>query len=319
MEIHIDVSKIVADTLKNYPSCEHLQGKFERLLQEYFEDLQSQVELGVRVGGLDEVRADYDRVLKDHKSRFMLKDWTKFNVFNGGTVDEHKAEREVELRFFQAAFDWFEKNLGALMESRKPENMQDSELFALLKYPERLATMTDLELWEVACALERHPPLSVGNNVFVTIGGSPAHRLGPLRLALKEEYARRAKPKARSAPKSKTVKVLPDLNEVLRYPERLPDLWGFLTRQQESGKGVSDFFDESGYIGSNERSAAPLMGVANGLRISAQIKADFTETDVYISLCRCFNVAPSGEPHKAKKTASFKDVRDWVKDFFRET
>jgi len=314
MQVQIDISKIVAETLKIYPSCEHLQGKFEQLLQGHFNVLQSQIEAGIRVDGLSDIKADYEKVLKNHKTNFLLKDWTKFNVFDGGSVDDYKAEREVELHFFQAAFDWFEKNLGALMERTTPEKMQDSELFALLKYPERLATMTDLELWEVACALERHPMIRVANNAFVSIVGSVEHRLGPLRLALKEEYAKRAKPKARSAQKSKTVKALPDLNEILRYPERLPALWTFL-----SDKGVSDFFDESGYIGSSERSAAPLMGVANGLRVSAQIKADFTETDVYISLCRRFNVAHSGEPHKTKVTANFKDVRDWVKYFFRET
>jgi len=80
--------------------------------------------------------------------------------------------------------------------------MKDSELFALVNYPERLATMTDLELWEVACALERHPKIQVAHDVFISIEGSIENRLGPLRLALKEEYARRAEVKN---PKAKAV------------------------------------------------------------------------------------------------------------------
>lgn len=114
-------------------------------------------------------------------------------------------------------------------------------------------------------------------------------------------------------------KVLPELEGVLRYPERIPSLWKFLVKQQEKGMGITEIFDEVGYIGSNDRNAAPLMGLAEGLRIKSQIKPEFNERDVYQILCKRFNVKPTEETRKAKKRAKFRDVRDWVSSFFGET
>jgi hypothetical protein len=114
-------------------------------------------------------------------------------------------------------------------------------------------------------------------------------------------------------------KVLPELEGVLRYPERIPSLWKFLITQQEKGKGEAEIFNEVGYIGSNDRNAAPLMGLAEGLRLMMQLKPGFNERDVYQILCKRFNVEPTGEPHKAKKRAKFRDVRDWVRGFFEKT
>ena len=114
-------------------------------------------------------------------------------------------------------------------------------------------------------------------------------------------------------------KVLPDLEGVLRYPERIPSLWKFLVKQQETGRGVTEIFDEFGYIGSNDRNAAPLMGLAEGLRINSQIKPEFNERDVYQILCKRFNVKPTEETRKARKRAKYRDVRDWVTGFFGKT
>lgn len=119
--------------------------------------------------------------------------------------------------------------------------------------------------------------------------------------------------------KKKDLQEVPELETVLRSPERLPTLWGFLARKLEHGKGAVDLFDSGGYIGGGARNAAPLMGVAEGLRVSFQIKPDFIEIDVYQALCRRFNVNPTREPHKAKKTAKFKEVLRLVQDFFGET
>jgi len=112
IKIDIDISKLVTETLKDYPSCNHLQRKFETLLKGHYEVLQNQVENGLRVGGLNVIRSDYENVLTSHETNLLLKDWSKFNVFNGGSVEEHKAEREVDLHFFQAAFDWLDKNIS---------------------------------------------------------------------------------------------------------------------------------------------------------------------------------------------------------------
>lgn len=110
MEIYIDISKIVTKTLENYPSCTHLEKQFETVLQGHFEVLQRQLELGLRVGGLRAIMADYEKVLKSHKANFLQKDWSKLNVFGGGTIEDYKAEREVELQFFQSVVDWFNKD-----------------------------------------------------------------------------------------------------------------------------------------------------------------------------------------------------------------
>jgi len=114
-------------------------------------------------------------------------------------------------------------------------------------------------------------------------------------------------------------KVLPELEGILRYPERIPSLWKHLTSQQERGKGETEIFDEGGYIGSSERNAAPLMGVAEGLRTSFQVKSEFTVRDVYQALCKRYNVEPTTAPHKAKQTIKFKDVFNWVRDFYGKT
>jgi hypothetical protein len=114
-------------------------------------------------------------------------------------------------------------------------------------------------------------------------------------------------------------KVLPELEGILRYPERIPSLWKHLTSQQERGKGETEIFDEGGYIGSSERNAAPLMGVAEGLRTSFQVKSEFTAREVYQALCKRYNVEPTTAPHKAKQTIKFKDVFNWVREFYGKT
>ena len=111
MEILIDTSKIIAETLIIYPSIGDRQTKFEHLLNGHFEALQKQFEVGLRVGGLKEVKADYEKVYKNHKAYFLNKDFSKSNVFGGGSVAEYKAEKEVELRFFQTVVEWFNTHL----------------------------------------------------------------------------------------------------------------------------------------------------------------------------------------------------------------
>lgn len=123
-------------------------------------------------------------------------------------------------------------------------------------------------------------------------------------------------PKKEKASAPPPEKVLPELEKVLRFPERLPFLWEHLEREIIKTKRVSDLFDSTGYVGSSDRNLSPLFGVCEGLRICGQIKEGFTAKDVYKILCSRFNVVLSSEPHKARKYAIFKDVRRWVEDFY---
>jgi hypothetical protein len=110
MEINIDISKVVTETLESYPSCTHLQKRFEGLLQEHYDKLKSKIEDSSRIGGLSAIIEEYEILLKNHRSEFLQKNWLKINVFSGGTIDEFKAEKEVVLQFLQAVVHWFEKN-----------------------------------------------------------------------------------------------------------------------------------------------------------------------------------------------------------------
>ena len=117
MKIDIDVSKIIAETLENYPSCAHLQIEFETLLQGHLDVMQNRLEVGLRVGGMSEIQADYEEVLQNYKTNFLRTDWAKLNAFQK-SVEELKTEREVELQFFQSAVDWFETNRQLLTIGR---------------------------------------------------------------------------------------------------------------------------------------------------------------------------------------------------------
>jgi len=244
--INIDISKLVTETLKNYPFCSHLQREFETHLQKHYNALHSNLEIANRIGTLNKERDKYEIILESLKRTLSNLSEPGFNVFHR-PKEEVKAETEMEIHFYQVVVNWFEKNFG-----RQGEKAADV-------------------------------------------------------------------PKARKQAKSEQKKILPELEAVLRYPDRLPTLWIYLTRQQERAKGETYFFNESGYIGSNERNAAPLMGLAVGLRQSSQLKPDYTETDVYKILCRRFNVEPTDEPHKAKKAAKFQDVLNWVNNYFDGT
>lgn len=141
-------------------------------------------------------------------------------------------------------------------------------------------------------------------------------------MILKKQFEKRRKAvtsKLKVTKRPNEKRVLPEFEGVLRYPERIPSLWKHLTSQQETGKGETEIFDEGGYIGSRERNAAPLMGVAEGLRASSQVKPEFTAREVYQALCKRYNVEPSTAPHKAKQTIKFKDVFNWVRDFYGKT
>lgn len=116
--------------------------------------------------------------------------------------------------------------------------------------------------------------------------------------------------------KTETPIELPDLETALVSPDKLPSLWQFLVKKQ--GAVNKEFFDLTGYAGSDKRNASPLMGLATGLRLSDQIKGGFDEKQVYQILCKRFNVTPTKEPHKTIGNANFNDVKDWVTEFFNK-
>lgn len=167
MEIDIDLSKIVTGTLSNYPSCTHLQSKFEVLLQNHFAEFKSYILDSIRIKGIHEMKADYEKIVKSHKTHFMQKDWSKFNVLGGGTVEEYKAEREVELHFFQTVLGWitehFDKD-GNLKPTIKPGYCCP----ATLKIMEELVrqyevTQIEVRLFEDFFTLHQFTNLDLGN------------------------------------------------------------------------------------------------------------------------------------------------------------
>jgi len=101
MEINIDVSKIVAETLKNYPSCAHLQRKVEAIYKEHYEELKISVTESNRLGGLDEMIISYETPFLKDRDNFLKKDWKRLNLTQYQTLDEEKFEREVRIQYFQ--------------------------------------------------------------------------------------------------------------------------------------------------------------------------------------------------------------------------
>lgn len=130
------------------------------------------------------------------------------------------------------------------------------------------------------------------------------------------EYIEAGKKSIKTAKKQRKEAVpLPEFESLLVYPERLPGMWEYLLRKQKQAN--RDFYDVRGmYTGSIEQSASPVLGLAEGLRLSRQIKPEYTSKQVYLTLCKRYGVSPTDQPHKAKKRANFEDVRDWVMGFF---
>jgi hypothetical protein len=115
MEINIDVSKIVAETLKNYPSCAHLQQKVEAIYKEHYEELKISVTESNRLGGLDEMIISYETPFLKDRDNFLKKDWKRLNLTQYQTLDEEKFEREVRIQYFQQVVN----ELKALQEFQR--------------------------------------------------------------------------------------------------------------------------------------------------------------------------------------------------------
>lgn len=101
MEINIDVSKIVAETLKNYPSCAHLRQKVEAIYQEHYEELKISVAESNRLGGLDKMIVSYETPFLQDRDAFLTMDWKRLNLTQNQTLDGEKFEREVRIKYFQ--------------------------------------------------------------------------------------------------------------------------------------------------------------------------------------------------------------------------
>ncbi|HPG54619.1 MAG TPA: hypothetical protein PL134_09570 [Smithellaceae bacterium] len=105
---------------------------------------------------------------------------------------------------------------------------------------------------------------------------------------------------------------LPDLQNALVDPQRLPSLFKWLTSKQ----GERVWFDKNGYIGSDERNASILLGFSYGMRMARQIKPTITDKKFYHVLCQHYSVTPTPEPHKSKNRHNYDDVKGWVMEFF---
>jgi hypothetical protein len=125
------------------------------------------------------------------------------------------------------------------------------------------------------------------------------------------EITKDAKTAEKGKPKSN--EELPTLENALVSPERLRPLFVWLKKKQ----GNKEWFDDSGYIGSDERNASILLGFAEGMKMARQMKPHLSEKQLYHILCRHYNLKPTPEPHKVRKGYNFKEVKKLVMEFFR--
>jgi hypothetical protein len=189
MEFHIDIAKIVAETLEKYPLCFPLKREFENSLQTYFEGLKEAIEDAEQVGGLHEVKAEYkgyyETVRRQHKQ-----DWSIVNDFEG--IKRHEATYFAEFQFFKSAIIWLNKyssEENELKDSRPlaPYFRGDDELDLALKAAFETQLLNDAGKW--AHLGDRTKAVSIFWKASVTTGLAKADApVYKVTKAMKEQF-----------------------------------------------------------------------------------------------------------------------------------
>lgn len=217
MEVHIDIVKIVAETLEKYPLCFSLKREFENSLQTYLDGLNEAIEDAEKVGRLLKVKAEYEGYYETTHSQYERD--SSVNDFEG--IKRQEAAHFAEFRFFESALIWFNENTGK----------------------KRVASTA--------------------------------------KIVQKEPLA---------------------FEESLKEPEKLPQLWKNISK---IGK---PFVSESGNLLEIKQPHAILMAFAQALLSKDKTKKGVDVREMYLILCRFFEVRPASRPDKIKDTHHYKDV-----------
>lgn len=101
--------------------------------------------------------------------------------------------------------------------------------------------------------------------------------------------------------KGSTEKSLPTLEDAVKAPEQLPQLWKVLSKIEKP------FVSESGKLLKMKQPHAILMAFAQTLLSKDRMKEGFSIRETYLILCRYFDEQPASRPDKSTQTTRYTD------------